>query len=149
MIVDEIKNKSIYSKLGERIVKGLEILEDPGLINKKDGKYEIEGDNLFYLVQRYKTKNSSEAKFEAHRNYIDIQAVLKGKEIIGYSNINNLKENVPYKEDVLFFETPKDYNEVKLADGMFAVLFPEDGHMPTCKYNEKSDVLKIVVKIKI
>lgn len=149
MIVDTIKNISIYSNLSGRIFKGLEILEDPNLLNKEDGKYEVEGDNIFYLVQRYKTKKSSEAKFEAHRKYIDIQAVLKGKEIIGYTHINNLKENTPYKEDIQFFETPDDFNEIKLTEGMFAVLFPEDAHMPTCDYNEQTDVLKIVVKIKI
>ena len=101
------------------------------------------------MVQRYKTKDASEGKFEAHRKYIDIQAVLKGKEIIGYANIDSLKENVPYKEDIVFFETPDDYNEVKLQDGMFTVLFPEDAHMPLLDYNGKNDVVKIVVKIKI
>ena len=149
MVVDKIKNINIYSNLSDRIFKGLSILKDPDLFEKEDGKYEVNGDNIFYLVQRYKTKDASETKFEAHRKYIDIQAVLKGKEVIGYANINSLKESVPYKEDVLFFETPQDYNEVKLKEGMFTILFPEDAHMPLCHYNGQSDVLKIVVKIKI
>ena len=149
MIVDKIKNIGLYSKLSERISKGLKLIEDPGLLNKEDGKYEVDGDNLYYMIARYKTKNISEAKFETHKKYIDIQAVLKGKEIIGYTHMSNLKTNVPYKEDIEFFETPEDYNEVKVKEGMFVILYPEDGHMPGCDYNGKSDVLKVVVKVKI
>jgi biofilm protein TabA len=149
MIADKIKNISLYTNISERIAKGLELLKDHDLINKADGKYEVDGDNIYYLVQRYKTKNYGEAKFEAHRNYIDIQAVLRGREIIGYTNIGNLKENVPYKTDVVFFETPVEFTEIKLTEGMFTLLFPDDGHMPACDYGGKNEVVKIVVKIKI
>lgn len=149
MIVDKIKNISLYTNISEKIKKGLMLLNDKELINKPEGKYEVDGENIYILVQRYKTKNYSEAKFEAHRNYIDIQAVLKGKEIIGYENIDNLKENVPYKTDAAFFETPESFSEIKLTEGMFALLFPGDGHMPACDYNGKTEVIKIVVKIKI
>ena len=48
MIVDKIKNIGLYSKLSERISKGLKLIEDPGLLNKEDGKYEVDGDNLYY-----------------------------------------------------------------------------------------------------
>jgi biofilm protein TabA len=149
MIADSIKNISIYKNISERLSKGLEILTDKTLLDKPDGKYEVDGANLFYLVQRYKTKSLSEAKFEAHRKYIDIQAVLKGKEIIGFTNIAGLKESAPYKEDVVFFDMPKDYIELKMHEETFTVLFPEDAHMPACDLGGKNDVLKIVVKIKL
>ena len=149
MIVDKIKNIDIYINLSDGIFKGLNVLKDPGLFEKEDGKYEIDGDNIFYLVQRYKTKNVSEAKFEAHRKYIDIQAILKGKEIIGYTHKASLKVSIPYTDDIEFFETPRDFNETKLTEGMFVILFPDDAHMPMCHYNEQSDVLKVVVKIKM
>ena len=150
MIIDTFKNIKLYSDISERLQKGLRILLEPELINKPDGKYQVEGDDIYYLVQRYKTKKPVDAKFEAHRKYIDIQALLKGREIIGFENIARLKENVPYKEDILFFETPGQYTELKLHDKMFAVLFPEDGHMPGLDFEEQqNDVVKIVVKVKI
>ena len=126
MIVDRVKNINLYFKFSERLAKGLEVLKTPGLAEKEDGKYEVDGDNIYYMISRYKTKNVSEAKFETHKKYIDIQAVLKGKEIIGYAHLSELKETVPYKEDIQFFETPADYLELKLSAGMFAVLFPDD-----------------------
>jgi biofilm protein TabA len=149
MIVDKIKNLDSYKGLSKRLDEGLKIISDPGLVNKEDGKYEVDGDNLFYMVARYKTKDLSEAKFETHKRYIDIQAVLKGKEIIGYTHMDNLKSNVPYTDDIEFFETPGDYEEVKMTEGMFSVLFPQDGHMPGCDYNGKNDIVKVVVKVKI
>ena len=149
MVVDKIKNINLYEGLSDRIAKGLEVLSSTDFINLQDGKYEIDGENLFYLVQRYKTKKASEAKFEAHKNYIDIQAIIKGKEIIGFEYIDNLKEVVPYKEDVHFFATPEDYTEIELTEGMFAILYPGEAHMPLCDYDRQNDVLKIVVKIKV
>ncbi len=149
MVVDKIININLYKRLSDRIAKGLEVLSGTDFNNLQDGKYEIDGDNIFYLVQRYKTKKASEAKFEAHKKYIDIQAIIKGKEIIGFEYIENLKENVPYKEDVHFFTNPGDYTEIKLSDGMFTILYPGEGHMPLCNYKKQHDVLKVVVKIKV
>jgi len=149
MITDKISNIDLYKNISNRLAKGLDLLKDPALLTRTDGKYEVDGTNLFYLVQRYKTKKVKDAKFEAHKNYIDIQAILRGKEIIGYAHINGLKVSVPYKEDVLFFETPEQYTELKLSESMFAVLFPEDAHMPLCDFGGQNDVVKIVVKVKI
>ena len=149
MIADKIKNIHLYTNISERIRKGLELLNDKNLINTPDGKYKVDGENIYYLVQRYKTKKASEAKFGAHKNYIYIQAIIKGKEIIGFEYIDNLKENVPYKEDVHFFATPEDYIEIKLSEGMFTILYPGEGHMPLCDYKKQNEVLKVVVKIKV
>lgn len=149
MVVDIISKQNLYKGLSDRIAKGLELLKNTDFLKLADGKYQIEGDNLFYLVQRYKTKKASEAKFEAHKNYIDIQAIIMGKEIIGFEYIENLKEVVPYKEDVHFFETPKKYTEARLSEGMFALFYPGEAHIPMCDYDKQNDVLKIVVKVKI
>lgn len=149
MVVDNITKFNLYKGLSDRIAKGLEVLTNTDFISLQDGKYQIDGDNIFYLVQRYKTKKASEAKFEAHKNYIDIQAIIKGKEIIGFEYINNLEEVVPYKEDVHFFATPEKYTEIKLSEGMFALFYPGEAHIPTCDYERQNDVLKVVVKIKV
>ena len=53
MIVDKIKNIDIYINLSDGIFKGLNVLKDPGLFEKEDGKYEIDGDNIFYKYQYF------------------------------------------------------------------------------------------------
>ena len=56
MIIDSLKNAKFYYALGERIAKGLKFLEENDLSQFENGKYEIEGDELFVSVQDYETK---------------------------------------------------------------------------------------------
>jgi biofilm protein TabA len=149
MIVDKIENAKLYTGISERITKGLELLSDPAVAEKEDGKYEIDGDNLFFLVQRYTTKDKEEMLFEAHRNYIDIQAILDGEETIGYAPADELEVVEPYKPDVFKCADPDIFTEVKLPSGTFAIFFPNDAHKPCYDYNGKSNVHKVVVKVKI
>lgn len=150
MIIDKIENAKLYTGLSESIAKGLEIIQDKSLFEKEDGKYEIDGDNLFILVQRYATKDKEEMLFEAHKNYIDIQAIIDGEETIGYALTETLKVVQPYKPDVFKCADPDVFTEVKLAKGMFAILYPDDAHKPCYDYHAgKSNVHKVVVKVKI
>jgi len=149
MIVDKIENAHLYATLSERIAKGLELIKDPALAQKEDGKYEVDGDNIFYLIQRYTTKDKEEMLFEAHKNYIDIQAILDGAETIGYAPADELEVTEPYKPDVMKCADPDVFTEVKLAKGMFAIFYPNDAHKPCYDYTGKTNVLKAVVKVKI
>ena len=49
--------------------------------------------------------------------------------------------------DCVFFKEETSF--IKMTDGMFAVLFPEDLHMPGVKANGKSKVKKIVIKVRV
>ena len=151
MIVDKIENADAYAKLSEAIAKALEILSDKELIEKDDGRYEVDGDNLYYLVQRYATKPAEQCKLEAHKRYIDIQFVADGEEIMGYCPVDNLEVQMPYnpEKDIILYKKPDNITEVKLGGGMFAVLFPQDAHMPKCRIDGPSEVHKVVVKVKI
>jgi YhcH/YjgK/YiaL family protein len=150
MIFDKIENAKLYTGLSESIAKGLEIIQDKSLFEKEDGKYEIDGENLFILVQRYTTKDKEEMLFEAHKNYIDIQAIIDGEETIGYALTETLEVVQPYKPDVAKYADPPVFTEVKLAKGMFVIFYPDDAHKPCYDYHEgKSNVHKVVVKVKI
>jgi beta-galactosidase beta subunit len=85
MILDRIENAYLYAGLNAGFAKAFEVLTDPKLSQKKDGKYAIDGENIYYIIQRYTTKPFSESKLEAHRKYIDIQFLLAGTELIGYA----------------------------------------------------------------
>jgi YhcH/YjgK/YiaL family protein len=150
MIIDKIENADLYKALSPGIAKGLELIKDAAIAAQENGKYEVDGDNLFYMIQRYPTKNKEDALFEAHKNYIDIQAIIDGEESIGYALTETLGEVVqPYKPDVTKYADPSVFTEVKLAKGMFAIFYPDDAHKPCYDfYPEKSNVHKLVVKIK-
>ncbi|MDT3696208.1 MAG: YhcH/YjgK/YiaL family protein [Ignavibacterium sp.] len=149
MIIDKLSNSNLYSSLSERINKAFAYLEQTDFSKTQSGKYEIDGDNIFALISEYKTKDETEGKLEAHIKYIDVQFVVKGTELIGYAPFQNQKVINEYNEqnDIAFFEGEKSF--LKVEEGMFAIFFPNDVHMPGIKFREKSFVKKVVVKVKI
>jgi YhcH/YjgK/YiaL family protein len=151
MIVDRIENAHLYAALNDRFTKAFEILTDRTLSSKQDGRYEVDGDKLYYIVQHYTTKLREECKLEAHRKYIDVQFVVSGQEILYYVPLKGLKIETPYDQtkDVAFYKVPNDLTAVNLRPGMFCILFPQDAHIPCCQFNGPSDVHKVVIKVKI
>jgi YhcH/YjgK/YiaL family protein len=151
MIVDKIENAHFYTTLNDLLAKAFEILKDKTLIQKNDGRYEVDGDKLYYIVQRYTTKPVEECKLEAHKKYIDVQFVVSGQEIIYHTPLNGLKIETPYdaSKDVAFYKVPAGITAVNLAPGMFCILFPQDAHIPGCQIDGPSDVHKVVVKVKM
>ncbi|MBK7630491.1 MAG: YhcH/YjgK/YiaL family protein [Ignavibacteriales bacterium] len=149
MIIDKLSNSNLYSGLGERISKAFTYLKETDFIKMELGKYEIEGDNVFALVNEYTTKDENEGKLEAHKKYIDVQFVAKGSELMGYAPLENQKVIDEYNEqnDITFFSGDKSFTQVN--EGMFAIFFPTDVHLPGIKVNESSYVKKIVIKVKV
>ena len=151
MIVDKITNADLYTNISDRLAKALEFLKDTDFAKKQPGRYEIDGDNIFYMVQKYQTQPAEDGKFETHKNYIDIQFVVQGRELLGYAVLDDLEIQTPYDKsgDCTFYRTPKNYTPVSLNEAMFCILFPQDGHMPGKQLENPTDVLKVVVKVKI
>ena len=149
MIIDKLSNSQLYSGLGEGIKKAFTYIKQTDFSKMELGKYEIEGDNIFALVNEYNTKDESEGKLEAHKKYIDVQFVAKGFELMGYAPLENQKVIDEYSEqnDITFFRGEKSFTQVD--EGMFAIFFPTDVHLPGIKVNEKAYVKKIVIKVKV
>lgn len=124
------------------------------IINKADkaevGKYELEN-GAYLMVQEYETKSRLEAKYEAHKRYIDIQMILSGKELIAVTPLGKMEPCDEYNEtkDVIHYKHNDECTDYCLTDGDFLILPPELIHMPGVCINEKSFVRKIVVKVPI
>ncbi len=151
MIVDRLENAELYEAIYSKLTRGLALLKDKSLANKPDGKYEAEGQEIYYIVQRYITKPLDEGRLEAHRKYIDIQYIAAGRETFGYAPLTALKEKIEYddEKDVAFYEVPEGLSLTRLSSGMFAVFFPQDAHMPCLRVAGPENVTKIVVKVKV
>ena len=118
----------------------------------KDGRYEIDGKNIYATVSRYQSKPCEECRPEAHRRYADVQYVAQGQELIGWCAFTPaLKEAAPYDEekDVVFFEKLEPESDFVLSEGSYAILTPKDIHRPCCALEEPSPVLKVVVKVAV
>jgi len=151
MILDTIDNTRLYIGLHAGFAKAFEILTDKTLAKKQDGKYSVDGDKIYYTIQRYTTKPLNEGNLEAHRKYIDIQFLLEGVEILGYAPLKGLTTAEVYnpQKDIAFFNTPKEITKVKLEPGLFCILFPDDAHLPCRQLAGPAEVRKVIIKIQI
>ena len=149
MIVDTLENAHLYAGSGTRLAAALEYLRETDFSKLRLGRYELDGENLYALVQHYNSRPESGAEFEAHRKYADIHYVCEGSERMGYMNIRRLAvtETFDAAKDCEMLRGQGDF--VTLFAGMFAVLFPEDAHMPCLAIREPEPVKKVVVKIRM
>ncbi len=148
MIIDKIENAKLYESLSTRLAAGFKYIQNTDLINTESGTYEIEGKDVFAIVQEYESKNQSECIIEAHYKYLDIQYIISGEECIGVTTLTN---QVPYEvnqeNDYAFYKTETAL--VPLSAGMFAVFYPSDIHQPCVANNMPQNVKKVVVKVRL
>ena len=151
MILDQLESAGMYGALGQRIAKGLALLNDERVRDGAIGRYEVEGDALFYFIQEYDTGAVEDGRLELHQKYVDIQFVVSGTECMGYAPLDGLKEQTPYdgQKDVAFFETDPAMTRLTLKQGMFAIFWPNEAHMPGRTAQKPERIKKIVVKIRM
>jgi biofilm protein TabA len=148
MIIDKLSNSNRYALLSPRIKQAFDYLHQAELDTISAGKYEIDGKNLYAMVQEYSTKPREAGHWEAHRKYIDLQCMVAGTEQVGFALIDRLEagEYDPGKD---FLPLKGKGDMVRLESGNFMLLFPEDAHMPGLVIDTPRPVKKVVVKIAI
>lgn len=149
MVFDKIKNAKLYFSLGEKIRKALQYLAETDFTATLPGKYEIDGANIYAIVDEYNTKPLSAGKWEAHRKYIDIQYIAAGREKIGVSEFEKVIVIEDYDENKDCAIYKGDGNFLLVDEGYFAIFFPTDVHMPGLSINLPKQVKKVVVKVSV
>lgn len=137
------------------LLQGLEYIAqfDPAYFKAQEPGFServaIAGDAVYASHQVYLTKPLSQARYETHKKYIDIQVVWNGEEIIEVTGLQGLNTTVPYdaEKDIEFFEYFPG-KQLIIKPGLIAVLYPEDAHAPCLDYKQQQVVAKTVVKIK-
>ena len=150
MIIDTLANINRYIELHNGITKAFEWLQSIELNNLTAGKYSIEDDNVFAIVQEYKTLDAANEQMEAHKKYIDVQYIIKGEEMVGLSLLNNQTISKEYDDETDYFlvsDPPSFF--ATLNEENFMIFFPTDLHMPCIKINEPALVKKVVVKVRV
>jgi YhcH/YjgK/YiaL family protein len=140
-----------YNRNKERWDKAFEYLKNTDLKSLENKRHDIDGDNIYAIVSEYLTKNIEDAKFEAHKKYVDIQYVISGSEQMSVTPATKLGEVLqPYDETKdLEFMTVSESTDYVATPERFFLFFPSDLHRPSVKIGENAQVKKIVVKVKI
>ncbi|HSI96029.1 MAG: YhcH/YjgK/YiaL family protein [Methylophilaceae bacterium] len=148
MIFDVLANADRYSAMHSLFPRAFAFLRDTDLLALAPGRYPIEGDSLFAIVEEADGRSRADAKLECHRKYIDIQFVLRGMDEMGWSPLCTCREPVAGysdKRDIEFFhDAPASW--VAVPAGAFCVFFPEDAHAPLVGV---APIRKVVLKIAV
>lgn len=133
MILDSLKNKAQYAALHPRFQQVFDFIDNNDVVSMPCGRHDIDGDNIFVVVQELDLRELKEARLELHRKYIDIQLLLSGSnEVFGWSEKKDCltpETDFDVAKDIqLFTDTPQCFYSV--GEGQFSILFPEDGHAP-------------------
>ena len=150
MIADILKNRYLYESISPRIKTALEYIAVTDFSAIEPGRYELDGANLFVLVQEYDSVPREQGVWECHQKYIDIQYIAEGVEQIGVNHIDKMQVTTEYnpEKDIAFLSGDGDY--VTFSKGSYGIFFPEDAHQPRiAPKNVIEKVKKVVVKIKI
>ena len=134
-----------------RFAKALAFLARPDLATLPCGRYEIDGDNCWAMVQDADLKPFGEVQHpEVHGTYIDIQAPITGPETIGLLALTpEARAQITFdaKKDIGFFDAKTE--PVTLQPGDFAVLMPPLGaHAPCRSLDGARAIRKLVIKIR-
>lgn len=148
MIVDRLTNAAQYYALHPLVEKGFSFLIRPELETLEDGVHEIVGQDVFAIIARGPGVGREAALLEAHREYLDIQYVIRGTDTMGWLE-REFAERVkdpydPQKDLEFFYDRPPSW--IQVDQGSFALFLPQDLHAPLAT----SEVVhKAVVKVKI
>ncbi|WP_167619351.1 YhcH/YjgK/YiaL family protein [Maribellus sediminis] len=140
--------KKHYEKYPDRWNSVFKFLKETDLRSLEIGRIDL-NENVYAAVSEYETKNHPDALFESHREYVDLQYVISGEELIGLTNDQSIPVSVPYSEekDITFYSY--DGGKLMPADPTrYFIFFPDDIHRPCLKVGDQKMVRKIVLKIR-
>lgn len=131
------------------VVKGLEeaVAAVNALTEFEDKKvYPLSDGNRFFISA---TTTKAPALAEAHREFLDIQYVVKGKEVVGWADLADCKIEGEFNETKDVGKYSGEFEYITVPEGICYVVFPEDAHMPGCHLDIPNDFVKVVVKLKV
>ena len=148
MIYDRYENRELYYACHKSFRMGFDFIKQVIEENLPAGKYELDGNTVYASVLEYTSKLDSE-KFEGHRDYIDIQYIISGREQMECAEAKYCQTMTPYdsEKDVEFFTCSGMKAKMEFEEGSFAIFFPKDIHKPGVMLDVQSPVKKVVVKV--
>ncbi len=150
MIFDSVGNFRRYLGISPLLDKALYFLYENGFADVKPGRYALDGDSVYYMVQEPALKPLEETRWEAHRQYVDIQLALAPGEAIACADAGKLDGWQAYdrEHDIQFCDSGEEGILLPMEPGCFAVFFPSDAHRPVIRAGAAQSGRKVVFKVK-
>ncbi|CAM3570623.1 hypothetical protein BS639_05800 [Rouxiella silvae] len=115
---------------------------------REDGRFQPVGAAWFCNIAHANTSPAHERHTEFHQQWLDIQVVLEGEEIIGFDTRSVVGQHaVERKPDLFILENPCLSNQILLRSGDFVTFAPGEPHRALCCNQRPAVVRKAVFKI--
>lgn len=122
------------------------------LLTKPPGQYVIDSGNVIATIAEIAPKDKDDIQWEAHRNFNDLQYIIKGKAEMGIAS----KKDAGSVTSVAY--DPKTDNEnfsvanpayYDAEPGTFFIFTPNEIHRPAIKVAGEDSIKKIVIKVRV
>ena len=150
MILDDIRNLFRYSLPMAAKIEAYLHTFDLSVLDQEE--ILIDGRQLFVRPSAYLTRPATQADFETHQVYADLQYVLDGVELIQLASNETLAPLTEYDshKDIRFFSSAGQPTDLVVRQGSFVFFYPGEAHRPCCQYmSQSSKVRKLVFKIRM
>lgn len=150
MVFSNLSLKSADETYPEAIRRALSYLRETDFEELPDGEYSLTGRQMYAKVFHLQTKPVQETHPELHREYIDVQYWINGREKFGIAPCTGEARMVDrdVAEDVYFYGEAPGESFVLAMAGDYAVFYPWDYHRPgTWAGENPEECRKVVVKV--
>ena len=149
MIHDSLERLALYRGLHPILDKAIAYCLERDFSQQEAGKYQLDGDQVFYLIQDNQLAQSSSNELEVHEKYLDLHFLLEGHELIGAGR--EVAELIkPYDEATDFASVRcQQVYPLEIDQKSFLIFFPKEPHQPNQFAGKEKIVRKCVFKVLI
>ncbi|MFP5419531.1 MAG: YhcH/YjgK/YiaL family protein [Gammaproteobacteria bacterium] len=148
MILAKLTEADRYAALHPQFARAFDFLRNTDWRALAPGRHDLQGDQLFAIVENCVGRTRAEAKLECHRRYIDIQLVLEGIDEMGWKPLADCADpatDYDAARDIRFFnDAPASW--IATPPASFCLFFPDDAHAPLVSTGM---IRKVVLKIAV
>jgi YhcH/YjgK/YiaL family protein len=149
MIIDRLDQLQHYTPVVNKLDKALIWLKTQDFSSVENGKYPIDGEQVFAIVTTIEPANLADIRFEVHRTYIDCHIVLAGVETVAYAPLAELAPEIDYtRESDCQFLTGHG-QLLTVESGHFWIALPTDAHWSAIQTGQSNPVRKVIVKLAV
>ena len=86
MIFDDLKNITFYKGIHPNLDQAIDFLYEHRKDSFELGRYDIDGDKVFLVVQENTLNKEESNRFEHHKKYADLHLLVEGHEFSSYGS---------------------------------------------------------------
>ena len=86
MIFDDLKNITFYKGIHPNLDQAIDFLYEHRKDSFELGRYDIDGDKIFLVVQENTLNKEESNRFEHHKKYADLHLLVEGHEFSSYGS---------------------------------------------------------------